>query len=214
MCLHRGKGDSFGVIWLLFGMGKRSEKKKKNLRDSSGDDTGSPRKTGENSLKEYDSDALAFISMAQELKDEGNKLFQKRDQQGAMFKYEKAIKLLPKNHIEVSHIRSNIAACYIQMGISEYPKAIRECNLALEVTPKYSKALLKRARCYEGLNRLDLAFSDVSAVVKMEPHNVMALEIREKVKVALESRGLKVTDSEIELPSIMLNPLMVYLQLK
>ncbi|KAJ6295408.1 hypothetical protein OIU78_023432 [Salix suchowensis] len=81
-----------------------------------------------------------------------------------------------------------MAACYMQMGLGEYPRAINECNLALEAVPKYSKALLKRARCYEALNRLDLAFRDVSNVLSMEPNNMMGLEISESVKKVEEKK--------------------------
>ncbi|KAK6135504.1 hypothetical protein DH2020_030757 [Rehmannia glutinosa] len=127
-----------------------------------------------------------------------------------MLKYEKAIKLLPRNHIDVSYLRSNMAACYMQLGISEYPRAIHECNLALEVTPKYSKALLKRARCYEALNRLDLALRDVGTVLKMEPNNLMAIEIAERVKNTIERHGSR----ENEIPPIDLVPLPEYYEPK
>lgn len=183
-------------------------KKKKQGGYESGDSSGRHSSRSEdNSPKDLDNkDAEVSIAMAQELKNEGNKLFQKRDHKGAMVKYEKALQLLPRNHIDVSYLRSNMAACYMQMGLSEYPKAIHECNLALEVTPKYSKALLKRARCYEALNRLDLVLSDVSAVLKIEPNNVMAVEISERVKKILEKKGLKVTDTVIELPPDYVEP--------
>ncbi|MBA0679793.1 hypothetical protein Goari_011542 [Gossypium aridum] len=169
-------------------MGKHSGKHKKQT----GDNNVKQKKVGDNGSKSYDSDTAVFIAMSQELKEEGNKLFQKRDHEGAMLTYEKALKLLPKNHIDVCHLRTNIAACYMQMGLSEYPKAIHECDLALEVTPKYSKALVKRARCYESLNRLELALRDVNTVLNMEPNNVMALEISEKVRSSLEKEGLPV----------------------
>ncbi|PPS05491.1 hypothetical protein GOBAR_AA15157 [Gossypium barbadense] len=169
-------------------MGKHSGKHKKQT----GDNNVKQKKVGDNSSKSYDSDTAVFIAMSQELKEEGNKLFQKRDHEGAMLTYEKALKLLPKNHIDVCHLRTNIAACYMQMGLSEYPKAIHECDLALEVTPKYSKALVKRARCYESLNRLELALRDVNTVLNMEPNNVMALEISERVRSSLEKEGLPV----------------------
>ncbi|KAE8668690.1 protein OS-9-like [Hibiscus syriacus] len=156
-------------------------------------------KVRDNRSKSYDSDTAVFIAMSRELKEEGNRLFQKRDLEGAMMIYEKALKLLPKNHIDVCHLRTNIAACYMQMGLSEYPKAIHECNLALEVTPKYSKALVKRSRCFESLNRLDLAFRDVNAVLNMEPSNTIALEISERVRSSLEKQGVPV---ELHLESI------------
>ncbi|KAK7411679.1 hypothetical protein VNO78_03115 [Psophocarpus tetragonolobus] len=180
-------------------------KKKKQVGETS-EDRGNHKNVQDKSPKSYDNDNLVFISMALELKDEGNKLFQKRKVEGALVKFEKALKLLPKNHVDVSYLRSNMAACYMQKGLSEYPKAIHECNLALEVTPSYSKALMKRARCYEALNRLDLALRDVSTVLKIEPNNIMALEVLGKVKHSLEDRGLVVNDTEIELPPDYVEP--------
>ncbi|CAI9293420.1 unnamed protein product [Lactuca saligna] len=151
------------------------------------------KKSGKN---KYDNDTIIFISMAQEHKEEGNKLFQKKDYEGAISIYQKALKLLPKNHITVSYLQTNIASCYMQMGITEFPKAIHECNLALEVTPKYSKALLKRARCYEALDRLDLALKDVNLVLNMEPKNIMAIEIAHRVKSLIEPKNLIVNEEE------------------
>ncbi|KAK8655024.1 hypothetical protein V6N13_107616 [Hibiscus sabdariffa] len=181
-------------------MGKHSGKNKKQTGQTGGNNM-KQSKVGDNSSKSYDSDTEIFIAMSQELKEEGNKLFQKRDLDGAMMIYEKALKLLPKNHIDVCLLRTNIAACYMQMGLNEYPKAIHECDLALEVTPKYSKALVNRARCYESLNRLDLAFRDVNAVLKMEPNNAMALEISQRVRSSLEKQ-----DSPVELPPESIEP--------
>ncbi|XP_029125376.1 protein PHOX4 [Cajanus cajan] len=179
---------------------------KKKQDGETSEDGGNHKKVEDKSHKAYDNDTMMFISMSQELKDEGNKLFQKRDPREALVKYEKALKLLPTNHVDVSYIRSNMAACYMQMGLNEYPRAIHECNLALEVTPKYSKALMKRARCYEALNRLDFALRDVSTILKMDPNNIMALEILDKVKHALEDKGLVVNDTEIELPPDYVEP--------
>ncbi|KAL2333684.1 hypothetical protein Fmac_014897 [Flemingia macrophylla] len=170
------------------------------------EDGGNHKKVEDKNPRAYDNDTMAFISMSQELKDEGNKLFQERDPRGALVKYEKALKLLPSNHVDVSYLQSNMAACYMQIRLNEYPRAIHECNLALEVTPKYSKALMKRARCYEALNRLDFALRDVSTVLKMEPNNIMALEVSHKVKHALEVKGLVVNDTEIELPPDYVEP--------
>ncbi|KAK3213067.1 hypothetical protein Dsin_017773 [Dipteronia sinensis] len=63
-------------------MGKQSGKKKKQLGGESGD--GNAKQS--HSPRVYDKDTTVFIAMAQELKDEGNKLFQKRDHEGAMLK--------------------------------------------------------------------------------------------------------------------------------
>lgn len=173
-------------------MGKQSGKKKQS---GGSNHNAKQNKVREHSSRAYDEDTSIFISMAQELKDEGNKLFQKRDYEGAMLKYEKAMKLLPRNHIDVSYLHSNMAACYMQTGLSEYPRAIHECNLALEVTPNYSKALLKRARCYETLNRLDLSLRDVTTVLTKEPNNLMAIEISDRVKLTMDQYGARTSDN-------------------
>ncbi|XP_062099586.1 protein PHOX1-like [Humulus lupulus] len=178
-------------------MGKPTGKKKELEPQKPGNANSKPSKPCDRSSKAFDEDTAIFINMSQELKEEGNKLFQKRDHEGAMLKYEKALKLLPKTHIDVAHLHSNMAACYMQMGLGEYPRAINECNLALEVSPRYSKALLKRAKCYEALNRLDLAFRDVNIVLSMEPNNLNALEILEEVKKVMSEKGIAVDEKEI-----------------
>ncbi|ONK70377.1 uncharacterized protein A4U43_C05F33090 [Asparagus officinalis] len=171
-------------------MGKPTTKKKKQ----------SSAKTSDHNAKVFDEDTSIFIDMSHDIREEGNRLFQKRDYEGAILKYEKAIKLLPQNHIDVAYLRSNLAACYMQMGPGEYQQAINECNLALELSPKYTKALLKRARCYEFLDQWELAFRDVSSVLALESNNLTALEISERIKKEMEQKGIKLDDKEIVLP--------------
>ncbi|KAH9619040.1 hypothetical protein KSS87_009872 [Heliosperma pusillum] len=176
-------------------MGKPIGKKKPEtpLQES-----GSKSSKGANrTSKAFDEDTAIFITMSQELKEEGYKLFQKHDCEGAMLKYEKALKLLPNNHIEVASLRTNMAACYMQMGLGEFPRAISECNLALEVAPKYSKALLRRAKCFEALNMVELGWRDVRLVLNMEPNNQNALEISDGLKKIMEEKGIQVEEIEI-----------------
>ncbi|KAG2331824.1 hypothetical protein Bca52824_003004 [Brassica carinata] len=144
----------------------------------------------------FDEDMTIFINRALELKEEGNKLFQRRDTEGAMLRYDKAVKLLPRDHGDVAYLRTSMASCYMQMGLGEYPNAINECNLALEASPRHSRALLKRARCYEALNKMDFAFRDSRVVLNMEPENVSANEIFERVKKVLVAKGIDVVEME------------------
>lgn len=149
--------------------------------------------------KAFDEDTAVFINMSQELKEEGNRLFQKKDHEGAMLKYEKALNLLPKNHIDVAHLRTNMAVCFMQLGLGEYPRAINECNLALQVSPRYSKALLKRAKCYEALNRLDLALRDIHLVLSVEPNNLTALDFLQSLRKTMEEKGIAFDEKDIAL---------------
>lgn len=174
-------------------MGKPTGKKKSQVLSSDAN-------VKHGNSKAFDEDTAVFISMSQELKEEGNKLFQKRDHEGAMLKYEKALKLLPGNHIDVAYLHTSMAACYMQIGLGDYPRAITECHLALQVAPKYTKALMKRAKCYQSLNRLDLALRDVNRVLTIEPNNLTALEIAG----ASEQKGLKI--EEFLLPSEVVEP--------
>ncbi|XP_078429303.1 octicosapeptide/Phox/Bem1p (PB1) domain-containing protein / tetratricopeptide repeat (TPR)-containing protein [Wolffia australiana] len=179
-------------------MGKpdgRSKKKKK----SSSEEKHHPPAAG--SPRKMDADMNFFIDMARELKEEGNKLFQKRDYKGAILTYEKAVKLLPSSHAETAPLRSNLAACFMSLQTPDFHRAIEACNLALEALPKYSKALLKRAKCYEAVGRLDMAAQDAGAVLSAEPTNATALEIAGRVKTAMESSGIKPLDPEPAAPA-------------
>ncbi|XP_018480242.1 protein PHOX4-like [Raphanus sativus] len=181
-------------------MGKQAAKKKtpETPKDASGGG-GRSGKTNHRSTSRavVDEDMEIFITLALELREEGNKLFQKRDNEGAMVTYDRAVKLLPKHHyIDVAYLRTSMASCYMRMGLGEYPNAIRECSLALEASPRYSKALVRRSRCYEALNKLDYAFRDARIVLNMEPENVSANEVFERVKKALVERGIDVDEME------------------
>ncbi|XP_029130593.1 protein PHOX1 [Cajanus cajan] len=158
------------------------------------------------SSKALDEDTAMFINMSQELREEGNRLFQRKDHEGAMLKYEKALKLLPKNHIDVAHLRTNMAVCYMHLGLGEYPRAISECTMALQVSPRYSKALLKRAKCYEALNRVDLAMRDVRVVLNWEPNNSTALEVLDSLRKTIDEKGIVVDETEIALAALQQQP--------
>ena len=185
-------------------MGKPTGKKKNPdtpPTDSSGrGGGGGGNKSGKSlvrSASKADEDMTIFINRALELKEEGNKLFQRRDTEGAMLRYDKAVKLLPRDHgDDVAYLRTCMASCYMQMGLGDYPNAINECNLALEASPKHTKALLKRARCYEALHKMDFAFRDSRLVLSMEPENVSANEIFERVKKVLVAKGIDLVELE------------------
>ncbi|KAG6698199.1 hypothetical protein I3842_08G009100 [Carya illinoinensis] len=70
-------------------MGKPTGKKKNQLEQKPGNANGKPSKPSDRISTAQDEDTAIFINMSQELKEEGNKLFQKRDHEGAMLKYEK-----------------------------------------------------------------------------------------------------------------------------
>lgn len=100
------------VVVLLPEMGKPSLKKKKRASSGgggkSGEHGGKPALERSGS-KVLDGDETIFTDMAQEHKEEGNKLFQRRDYDRALLNYDKAIKLLPRAHPDIAYLHSNIA---------------------------------------------------------------------------------------------------------
>lgn len=137
-------------------------------------------------------DEEVFLELSRELKEEASRMFNRKDYEGAAFKYDKAAQLLPSGRVEAAHLRSSVAQCYMRMVPGEYHRAIHECNLALEVAPRYSRALLRRASCFQALDRPDLAWGDVEKVLRWEPGNRAAREMSESVKAALIEKGVVV----------------------
>ncbi|KAH9533212.1 hypothetical protein CY35_18G039800 [Sphagnum magellanicum] len=135
-----------------------------------------------------DSDDTAFLKRAHELKDEGNKRFQAKEYAAALEKYEQALKLAPEGHPDRAVFHSNRAACLMQMKPTQYESVIMECTLALEAHPKYSRALLRRARAYESSGKLQLALSDIQLLLQAEPNNHDALELGKRLRAALGNK--------------------------
>uniref|UniRef100_A0A0D6R2C3 PB1 domain-containing protein n=1 Tax=Araucaria cunninghamii TaxID=56994 RepID=A0A0D6R2C3_ARACU len=135
-----------------------------------------------------DSDHAVFIKRALELKEEGNKQFQRKNYAEAMALYEKALKVLPGDHSERAFLHSNRAVCLMKMEPLDYEMVVDECTLALDVNPSYKKALMRRARAYEALGKIDMALEDVEAIVQADPNDKDALETSKKLRDMLETQ--------------------------
>lgn len=104
-----------------------------------------------------DLDSSIFLKRAHELKEEGNKRFQAKDFVGALQQYDNALKLTPKTHPERAVFHSNRAACMMQMKPIDYDSVISECTMALQVQPRFVRALLRRARALEAVCKYEMA---------------------------------------------------------
>ncbi|KAK9681471.1 hypothetical protein RND81_10G005100 [Saponaria officinalis] len=76
----------------------------------------------------------------------------------------------------------------MQMRPIDYDSVVSECTLALQVQPRFVRALLRRARAYEAVGRYDMALADVQALLSSEPNHGDALEIARRLQVALGPR--------------------------
>ncbi|KAJ8544708.1 hypothetical protein K7X08_017291 [Anisodus acutangulus] len=135
-----------------------------------------------------DLDSSIFLKRAHELKEEGNKRFQAKDFVGALQQYEDALKLTPKAHPERAVFHSNRAACLMQMKPKDYDSVISECTMALQVQPRFIRALLRRARAYEAVGKYEMAMQDVQMLLDADGNHRDALEIAGRLSMMLGPR--------------------------
>lgn len=135
-----------------------------------------------------DLDSSIFLKRAHELKEEGNKRFQVKDYAGALEQYENALKLTPKTHPDRAVFHSNRAACLMQMKPIDYETVIAECSMALQVQPRFVRALLRRARAFEAIGKYEMAMLDVQALLGADPNHHDALEIARRLRAPTGAR--------------------------
>ncbi|KDP20690.1 hypothetical protein JCGZ_21161 [Jatropha curcas] len=172
-------------------MGKSGGRKKKGsggLNQVSDGGKISNSTTVPNANGAVDFDSSIFLKRAHELKEEGNKRFQNKDYVGALEQYDSALRLTPKTHPDRAVFHSNRAACLMQMKPIDYDTVIAECTMALQVQPRFVRALLRRARAFEAIGKYDMAMQDVQVLLGAEPNHRDALEIARRLRTALGPR--------------------------
>lgn len=106
----------------------------------------------------------------------GNKKYEKRDFDGAIADYTKAIELDPKN-----------ATAYSNRGIMKKAKgdldgAIADCTKAIELDPKYANAYNDRGHAKKAKDDLDGALADFTKAIELNPKYAVAYCNRGLVK--------------------------------
>ena len=165
-------------------MGKSGGRKKKGGSNQvSGENNSTPNANGG-----VDLDSSIFLKRAHELKEEGNKRFQNKDYVGALEQYDNALRLTPKTHPDRAVFHSNRAACLMQMKPIDYETVIAECTMALQVQPRFVRALLRRARAFEAIGKYEMAMQDVQVLLGAEPNHRDASEIAQRLRTAIGPR--------------------------
>ncbi|XP_076344799.1 unc-45 myosin chaperone isoform X2 [Tachypleus tridentatus] len=123
-------------------------------------------------------------SRAQELKEEGNKLFKAGDHQGAIKTYTKALNLCPEKCQERIVCLKNRAAAFLKLG--QYENAVKDTNAVLEEEPSDVKALFRRSQAYEELGKFNEAFKDALAVQHLEPKNTAIQPVLRRLNIKLQ----------------------------
>ncbi|XP_074300546.1 TPR repeat-containing thioredoxin TTL1-like [Silene latifolia] len=93
----------------------------------------------------------------------GNDLFKEARFSEACVAYGQGLEHEPYNSV----LLCNRAACRIKL--SQFEKAIEDCNAALNVRPSYSKARLRRADCNAELRKWEAAARDYEVLLQESP---------------------------------------------
>ncbi|KYN27045.1 Mitochondrial import receptor subunit TOM70, partial [Trachymyrmex cornetzi] len=104
------------------------------------------------------------LQMAQKYNNVGNVYFRIGKQDEAIAQYSKAIDICPKENVEnLAIFYQNRAAAYEKL--KKYSSVKADCTKALELNPKYTRALLRRARVLEQIEDFDAAMKDLTIVL-------------------------------------------------
>ncbi len=109
-------------------------------------------------------------------REKGDELFRKGEFSKAATKYALCLGIDSDGNIDRDDVSSsggrlhavlhcNRAACL--MAEKKFQEAISECTAALRIHPRYMKALLRRARCYSRLDRLEESISEFQRWIDM-----------------------------------------------
>ncbi|XAR53826.1 hypothetical protein NMG60_11022517 [Bertholletia excelsa] len=76
----------------------------------------------------------------------------------------------------------------MQMKPIDYQAVISECSMALQVQPRFARALLRRARAFEAIGKYEMAMQDVQAILGADPNHGDALEFARRLRTAVGPR--------------------------
>ncbi|XP_029564234.1 mitochondrial import receptor subunit TOM70 [Salmo trutta] len=124
---------------------------------------------------------MSPLDRAQGAKNKGNKYFKAGKYEQAIHCYTEAIGLCPReNQTDLSTFYQNRAAAYEQQMM--WTEVVQDCTQAVEMNPRYIKALFRRAKALERLDNKKECLEDVTAVCILEAfQNQQSMLLADKV---------------------------------
>lgn len=120
------------------------------------------------------------------LKEEGNTLFKEGKIAEALDVYTKALGIVDIKNGDKAVILKNRAACHLKE--EDYQAVIDDCSAALEITPNDPKALYRRCQAYEHLGKVEDAYKDAAAIIKVDPKNTAVQPILQRLNPIIQEK--------------------------
>uniref|UniRef100_A0A665UWH5 Mitochondrial import receptor subunit TOM70 n=1 Tax=Echeneis naucrates TaxID=173247 RepID=A0A665UWH5_ECHNA len=143
------------------------------------------------------------LDQAQAAKNKGNKYFKAAKYDSAIQCYTEAIALCPtEQKADLSTFYQNRAAAYEQL--MNWIEVVQDCSRAVELNPRYVKALFRRAKALEKLDNKKECLEDVTAVCILEAfQNQQSMLLADKVlkQLGKEKAKEKYKNREPMMPS-------------
>uniref|UniRef100_A0A673B9J1 Mitochondrial import receptor subunit TOM70 n=2 Tax=Sphaeramia orbicularis TaxID=375764 RepID=A0A673B9J1_9TELE len=146
---------------------------------------------------------MSPLDRAQAAKNKGNKYFKAGKYENAIQCYTEAISLCPgEQKADLSTFYQNRAAAYEQQ--MKWTEVVQDCSQAVEMNPRYVKALFRRAKALEKLDNKKECLEDVTAVCILEAfQNQQSMLLADKVlkQLGKEKAKEKYKNREPMMPS-------------
>eukprot|EP01012_Entosiphon_sulcatum_P049696 TRINITY_DN68369_c0_g1_i1.p1 TRINITY_DN68369_c0_g1~~TRINITY_DN68369_c0_g1_i1.p1 ORF type:complete len:481 (-),score=91.28 TRINITY_DN68369_c0_g1_i1:145-1563(-) len=111
------------------------------------------------------------------LKQTGNAQFANKQWAEAAETYSSALSIDPNNKRINAVLYCNRAAALKEQGL--FKDAAKDCTTAIELDEKYTKAYVRRGRCYQSLELYEAAFKDFEKAHALEPTKESLQELRD-----------------------------------
>ncbi|GAB1598965.1 mitochondrial import receptor subunit TOM70-like [Argonauta hians] len=143
------------------------------------------------SSKKETTNKISNTDPALKIKEEGNIFFKSGKYNEAIESYTKAISLCSDNKMQLATFYQNRAAAYDQL--ENHRQVVEDCSMALELNPKYSKALLRRAKSADQIGNLKIALEDLTLLCMLENFsNVDTVKFSERILRDLGKQKAKI----------------------
>jgi len=131
--------------------------------------------------------------LAAETKERGNAAFKAKKYNHAIELFSEAIARVPIGSEDYSYslavFYSNRAACNLQLR--KYESVVEDCDTAIEKDPRYVKAIMRRSKAKERLDRIEDAMDDMKLAVEVAPTCMKAVKELRRLDAVVKQKHEK-----------------------